>query len=109
MTSFAEPKSGGNQWFAPADPDQQIYFAGIEVRGHTSLRKVKDGPTTDDLYAFLTTTPNAEVGAVHQKATPVILTTREECEAWMDQPAGLALRLQRPLPDGALRLVDGPV
>ena len=109
VTSFAEPKPGGNQWFAPQDPAQQIYFAGIEVRGHTSLRKVKDGPTTDDLFAFLTTMPNAEVGSVHPKAMPVVLNTGEECEAWLDQPAELALRLQRPLPDGSLRLVDGPM
>ena len=109
VTSFAEPKPGGNQWFAPHDPDQQMYFAGIEVRSHTSLRKVKEGPTTDDLYAFLTTTPNAEVGAVHPKAMPVILTTRQDCEAWLDQPAEMALQLQRPLPDGSLRLMDGPI
>ena len=109
VSSFAEPKLGDNQWFAPHDPDQQIYFAGIEVRGHTSVRKAKDGATTDDLYAFLTTTPNAEVGAVHPKAMPVILTTREDCEAWLDQPAEMALQMQRPLPDRALRLVDGPI
>lgn len=53
--------------------------------------------------------PNAEVGAVHQKAMPVILTTREECEQWGDQPAELALRLQRPLRDGSLRLMEGQI
>jgi len=89
VTSISEPKPGGVQWFAPHDADQQIYFAGIEVRGHTSVRKVKDGPTTDDLYAFL--------------------TTKDDCEAWLDQPAEMALQLQRPLPDGTLRLVDGPI
>jgi putative SOS response-associated peptidase YedK len=36
---------------------------------------------------------------------PVILTTEEEREAWMTAPAELALRLQRSLPDGALRIV----
>jgi hypothetical protein len=34
-------------------------------------------------YAFLTTEPNAEVGAVHPKAMPVILTTADEVEIWM--------------------------
>lgn len=43
-----------------------------------SVRKVKEGETTNDLYAFLTTEPNAQVGAVHPKAMPVILTTPEE-------------------------------
>jgi putative SOS response-associated peptidase YedK len=63
------------------------------------------GETTNDLYAFLTTEPNAEVGAIHPKAMPVILTTPEEVETWMTAPPDEALKLQRPLPDGALRIV----
>lgn len=39
--------------------------------------------TTNDLYAFLTTEPNAEVGSIHPKAMPVILTTPDEVETWM--------------------------
>jgi putative SOS response-associated peptidase YedK len=53
----------------------------------------------------LTTEPNAEVGAIHPKAMPVILTTPGEVETWMTAPADEALRLQRPLPDGTLRIV----
>jgi len=68
-------------------------------------RKVKEGETTNDLYAFLTTEPNAEVGAIHPKAMPVILTTAEEIAIWMTAPAAEALTLQRTLPDGALRIV----
>ena len=33
-----------------------------------------------DIYAFLTTEPNAEVGAIHPKAMPVILTRPEAVE-----------------------------
>jgi putative SOS response-associated peptidase YedK len=36
---------------------------------------------------------------------PVILTTAEEIDLWMTAPAGEALKLQRPLPDGSLRIV----
>ena len=107
LTSFAEPlgKRRGNQWFASAE-DKPMFFAGIEVRGWKSVRKVKDGETIDDLFAFLTCPPNAEVKAVHPKAMPVILTEPDEWRAWMD---GLpAQELQRPLPDGALSLVDEP-
>jgi putative SOS response-associated peptidase YedK len=71
----------------------------------TSVGKVKEGETTNDLYAFLTTEPNAEVGAIHPKAMPVVLTTPEEVETWMTAPPDEALKLQRPLPDGTLRIV----
>jgi putative SOS response-associated peptidase YedK len=53
----------------------------------------------------LTTEPNAEVGAIHPKAMQVILTSQEQVEAWMSAPPAEALKLQRPLPDGALRIV----
>lgn len=108
LTAFAEPlgKGRGNQWFASADPHAQLFFAGIEVRGWKSVRKVKDGETVDDLYAFLTCEPNAEVQPIHPKAMPVILTEPDEWRAWLD---GIpAAELQRPLRDGALVLVDEP-
>jgi putative SOS response-associated peptidase YedK len=56
-------------------------------------------------YAFFTTEPNAEVGAIHSKAMPVILTTPEEVETWMTAAPDEALKLQRPLPVGTLRIV----
>ena len=45
------------------------------------------------------------IGAIHPKAMPVILTTPEEIETWMTAPAEEALKLQRPLRDGELRIV----
>jgi putative SOS response-associated peptidase YedK len=36
---------------------------------------------------------------------PVILTTEAEIEQWMTAPTRDALKLQRPLPDGALKIV----
>ena len=60
---------------------------------------------TADLFGFLTTDANAEVGAVHPKAMPVILTRKEELKTWLIVPWREAARLQRPLPDGALRIM----
>lgn len=42
---------------------------------------------------------------IHPKAMPVILTTPAEVEIWMTAPVDEALKLQRPLPDGSLRIV----
>jgi putative SOS response-associated peptidase YedK len=36
---------------------------------------------------------------------PVILTTPAEVETWMTGSSDEALKLQRPLPDGALKMV----
>lgn len=80
-------------------------FVGIWTPQWKSVRKVKEGEITADLFAFLTTDPNAEVGAVHPKAMSVILTTPDEIDAWLSAPTAKALALQRPLPDGTLMIV----
>jgi putative SOS response-associated peptidase YedK len=79
-------------------------FAGIWTNW-TSVRKVKEGETTNDIFAFLTTEPNAGVGAIHPEAMLVILTTPAEVETWMTASADEALKLQRPLPGGTLKIV----
>lgn len=107
FTSFSEfnKDAGGDIWFAFGEERPTAFFAGVWTPQWRSVRKVKEGEVTADLYAFLTTDPNAEVKAVHPKAMPVILTTPEECEAWMTAPWEEAFSLQRPLPDGSLTIV----
>ena len=78
FTCFAEPETmpdgkKQNAWFA-VDEAPLAFFAGIWVPKWKSVRKVKEGESTNDLYAFLTTDPNEEIGAIHPKAMPVILT-----------------------------------
>ena len=109
FTSFSENEAlpdGSHPpvWFALDETRPLACFAGIWTTW-TSVRKVKEGETTNDIFAFLTTDANAEVGAIHPKAMPVILTTEAERETWLSAPAEEALSLQRPLPDGALRIV----
>jgi putative SOS response-associated peptidase YedK len=91
-------------WFALDATRPLAFFAGIWTRW-TSIRKVKEGETTNDLFAFLTTEPNKMVGAFHPKAMPVILTTLQEIDTWMTAPAEEALQLQRPLADNAIVIV----
>jgi putative SOS response-associated peptidase YedK len=106
FTSFSEfnKAEGGDVWFALSEDRPLAFFAGIWANW-TSVRKVREGETTNDLFGFLTTEPNAEVGAIHPKAMPVILTTEAEIERWMTAPANEVPAMQRPLPDGALRIV----
>ena len=91
-------------WFALDESRPPAFFAGIWT-GWTSTRKIAEGEVTCDLYAFLTTEPNREVGAIHGKAMPVILTATAETETWLAAPWPEARLLQRALPDGALRVV----
>ena len=106
FTSFSEfnKVEGGDIWFALDESRPLAFFAGIWTNW-TSVRKVKEGETTNDLYAFLTTDPNNIVAPIHPKAMPVVLTQPDEIEAWMTAPAVEALKLQRPLCAGSLKIV----
>lgn len=107
FSSFSEfnKAEGGDIWFALNEARPLAFFAGIWAPRWASVRKVKEGMTINDLYGFLTTEPNKEVGAVHPKAMPVILRSPDEVEQWMTAPLENALKLQRPLPDGSLKIV----
>ncbi|MFC3086033.1 SOS response-associated peptidase [Tabrizicola soli] len=110
FTSFSEidgrPGAPRNHpvWFA-LGPDRPLAcFAGIWT-DWTSVRKLKEGEVESTLFGFLTCSPNREVGLIHPKAMPVVLTRAEEWRQWLTAPAEVALGLQRPLPDGVLQVV----
>jgi putative SOS response-associated peptidase YedK len=110
FTSFSEldqrPGASRNSpvWFALDEDRPLAFFAGLHTEW-TSVRKLKEGEITTDLFGFLTCSPNAEVKPVHPKAMPVILTKPEEWRQWLTAPTEEALKLQRPLPDGMLEIV----
>jgi len=109
FTAFSESAAGpGGKpepvWFALSEDRPLAFFAGLWTRW-TCTRKLAEGEITGDFFGFLTTTPNAEVGAIHPKAMPVILTRPEAFETWLTAPWPEAARLQRKLPDGSLAIV----
>ena len=109
FTSFSENEvlADGSRppvWFAFNENRPLGFFAGIWTNW-TSVRKVKEGETTNDIFAFLTIDPNKEVGAIHPRAMPVILTKQDEIDTWLTALTEEALKLQRPLPDGSLNIV----
>jgi putative SOS response-associated peptidase YedK len=106
--SEPEPQPDGKRppaWFAFDESRPLAFFAGIWVPQWKSVRKLKEGEVETDLFAILTTEPNLEVGAIHPKAMSVIFTKPEELEAWLTEPWEQTKVLQRPLPDGALKVV----
>ena len=110
-TSFCEyadtkPKKTPT-WFAFDDTRPLAVFAGVWTAWH-GTRGTKSNPVEgkQQLFGFLTTDANAEVGAIHPKAMPVILTTPEEIEAW--KPPKTRTQRQPPVLASHNRAVSQP-
>ena len=110
FTSFAEidmrpgAPRGSPVWFALGKDRPLAFFAGIRTEW-TSVRKLKEGEITTDLFGFLTCQANADVGPVHPKAMPVVLTNPRDWRRWLTADTAEVLQMQRPLPDGTLTIV----
>jgi len=110
FSAFAEPTQDST-WFAV--PDEEVaFFAGVCMDWSGERLKSQPGKTRrkrehDDwlLYAFLTTEANSVVAPVHPDAMPVVLTQPQDCCDWLAGGAG-TLRLQRPLQENQLTIVD---
>ena len=57
-------------WLAFDESRPLAFFAGLGARW-TSVRKVKEGETTNHLFGFPPTEPRAEMQVIHPAAKPV--------------------------------------
>jgi putative SOS response-associated peptidase YedK len=108
-TSFAEPREvtpATWHWFAlkGGEPRPLFAFAGIWRRYRGPLRK--DGPVVElDVYAFMTTTPNALVATINHERMPVILATEEAQQTWLAGSPTQAFALASEHPPEAMQIV----
>ena len=113
FTSFSEPDQDNQRtlkpvWFALAEDTPLAFFAGVWTP-HACVRKIKTGWEEFEAFAFLTTDSAEPVKTYHRKAMPVILTTDEDRDLWLsDAPWEAVKHLQKPMPDGALKIVPAP-
>ena len=94
-------------WWFVLNRDRPVFaLDGIHARWKGASGPIKAPRYGEhDIYAFLTTTPNALVKPIHPNALPVMLTTREECELWMAAPWWEAKKLQRPVPEECITVL----
>jgi putative SOS response-associated peptidase YedK len=109
-SSFAEPKEvtpATWHWFALSgvEPRPLFAFAGIWRRWAGPVRK--GGAAVEiDVFAFMTTTPNALVATINHERMPVLLSTDAEREAWVKGSPGEAFALAREYPPEGMRIVQ---
>jgi putative SOS response-associated peptidase YedK len=110
VAQFAEPdpekpKPRAERWFARSD-GQPMFFAGV-WRTWDGDRGPKSKPVSGphQIFSFLTCEPNGVVKPIHPKAMPVILAPGD-VRTWLTAPPEEALKLQRPLPDADLTLLE---
>ena len=98
VTSFSEPKGKRPavwHWFALSEDRPLFAFAGLWRRWKGKLKSDAE-PVEIDTYAFLTTTPNEVVAPIHPTRMPVMLTSEEDYDAWLNGSTDDAFALARP-------------
>ena len=77
----------------------------MDALGSVQAPKCAPVEGVHELLGFRATAANAIVAPVHPNAMPVILTTPDKVDLWLEADTADALALQRPLRDDLLRIV----
>jgi putative SOS response-associated peptidase YedK len=106
VTAFAEPREVTPctwHWFALAgrEPRPLFAFAGLWRRWVGPIRKGGE-PVDIATFSFLTTLPNALVGAINHERMPVVLDGETAFSTWLGGSPREAFELARPYPPEAM-------
>jgi putative SOS response-associated peptidase YedK len=107
VTSFSEPKGlrpAVWHWYALDEMREPFAFAGLWRHWKGRLKPRAD-PVEMDVFAFLTTPPNAIVAPIHPTRMPVMLVGEKAQETWLDGTADEAIALARPYPAEDMKIV----
>jgi putative SOS response-associated peptidase YedK len=109
-TAFCEPTETTPAdwvWFALAGDEARplFAFAGLWRRHRGPVRK--DGPDVEiDVFAFLTTEPNALTVSINHERSPVLLSGAQAFDTWLGGSDEAAWSLVRPFPAEQMRIVQ---
>lgn len=109
-SSYCEPNGqtpASWYWFALNGDDERPLFAfpGIWRRWTGPFKK--DGPNVDiEVYAFMTTAPNALTVSINHERMPVLLSSEEDFETWLSGSTREAYQLARSFDPASMRIVQ---
>jgi putative SOS response-associated peptidase YedK len=109
-SSYSEPnaeKPAKWFWFAVNGAHERELFAfpGIWQRWRGPVKK--DGPSVEvDVYAFMTTAPNALTDSINHERMPVLLSNENDFETWLTGTPEEAFALARSFDPNAMRIVQ---
>jgi putative SOS response-associated peptidase YedK len=108
-SSYCEPKGEKPakwHWFAVNGDEQRPLFAfpGIWTRYRGPIKK--DGaPVDQEVFAFMTTEPNALTASINHERMPVLITN-PDFDTWLSAPTADAFKLARSYAAEQMRIVQ---
>lgn len=109
-SSYCEPKGEKPaiwHWFAINGEGSRPLFAFPGIwRTYTGPLKKDGANVTLDVFAFMTTEPNALTASINHERMPVLLSTNEQFDTWLKGSPKEAFALARQFPAEAMRIVQ---